>query len=215
MKKNKQKENTNSQPHRRYNPLVGEWVLVSPQRSQRPWKGQTETSMEQTPEYDQQCQLCPGNLRASTVRNDRYDETYVFTNDFPALLEETESNIQEEENLFLSAPAQGTCRVICFSPKHNLTLAEMSEKEIEKVVNLWLTQAKELGQKYKWVQIFENKGQAMGCSNPHPHGQIWASDYVPSEVIKENQSQQEYFQKTAFPYSSIMLKKNWKKERGL
>jgi UDPglucose--hexose-1-phosphate uridylyltransferase len=182
-------------PHRRYNPLLDEWVLVSPHRTQRPWQGQQEKGgKEEKPQYDPKCYLCPGNERAGGVRNPKYESTFVFRNDFSALLPDTPERGRDEE-LFLSRSVRGECRVLCFSPRHDLTLAEMSLPEIETVVDLWATQITELGPKYRWVQVFENKGQAMGASNPHPHGQVWASDELPSLPTREDVAQREYLRK--------------------
>lgn len=182
-------------PHRRYNPLIGEWVLVSPQRTNRPWQGQVEESMqEQRPAYDPKCYLCPGNERAGGVRNPAYADTFVFTNDFPAILPDRPPASDNHQNLLLRHQSvQGTCRVICFSPRHDLTLAEMPFESIRRVVDSWAEQVAELGQKYKWVQVFENKGAMMGLSNPHPHGQIWASNRLPNEPAKEDRQQRAYF----------------------
>ncbi len=189
-------------PHRRRNPLTGEWVLVSPHRTQRPWQGQVEgQAPEILPPYDPGCYLCPGNLRAGGERNPDYQSTYVFTNDFSALLSGQESQPADQHPLFYSQPVNGTCRVICFSPRHDLTLPEMEVSEIRKVVDLWIEQAAELGEEYLWVQIFENKGPLMGCSNPHPHGQIWASDRLPNEPAKEDRRQREYYQQ----HNSVLL----------
>ncbi len=180
-------------PHRRHNPLTGEWVLVSPHRTQRPWQGQVEKSpLEERPAYDPQCYLCPGNLRAGGARNPRYSSTFVFTNDFSAL--SPDSPLTEEEHpLLRSHGVQGTCRVICFSPRHDLSLPEMTVGDICHVVDVWAEQVTELGERYRWVQVFENKGEIMGCSNPHPHGQIWASTALPNEPAKEDQQQRVYW----------------------
>jgi len=182
-------------PHRRYNPLTNEWVLVSPHRTKRPWKGKVETlSAAQRPAYDPTCQLCPGNERANGEKNPGYEGTYVFTNDFAAFLP-TPSGETVNHGLFRSEPVHGTCRVICFSPRHDLTLPEMSVEGIEGVIDLWSNQVQELSKTNRWVQVFENKGEIMGCSNPHPHGQIWAGNFLPTEPAKEDETQRHYFQK--------------------
>jgi UDPglucose--hexose-1-phosphate uridylyltransferase len=192
----------NEYPHRRFNPLTGEYVLVSPHRTKRPWQGKREnTSIIQQPEYDSNCYLCPGNERAGGKVNSNYETTYVFTNDFSALLLDTQIISDNSDPLFQTESINGTSRVICFSPKHNLTLPRMDVIDIRKVINVWSDQVEELGKTYKWVQVFENKGDIMGCSNPHPHGQIWASNSLPNEPFKENQKQQEYFLKN----NSVLL----------
>ncbi len=183
-----------AQPHRRYNPLTGEWVLVSPQRTQRPWMGQVERVAEATrPRYDPNCYLCPGNTRAGGVRNPDYTGTFVFTNDFPALLPDAPLQRANSHPLLVAEGERGTCRVVCFSPRHDLTLAEMGLAEIRAVVDVWASQVTELGNLYCWVQVFENKGEMMGCSNPHPHGQIWAGSALPNEPTKEDRQQAAYF----------------------
>jgi UDPglucose--hexose-1-phosphate uridylyltransferase len=179
-------------PHRRYNPLTGEWVLVSPHRTRRPWQGQVEKPpAEKRPAYDPHCYLCPGNGRAGGVRNPDYDTTFVFTNDFAALLPDTPPASNDHPLLRFESP-RGTCRVVCFSPRHDLTLPEMALPDIRRVVDVWAEQTAELGQRYRWVQIFENKGEIMGCSNPHPHGQIWTLDTLPNEPVKEEAQQRAY-----------------------
>ncbi len=185
-------------PHRRYNPLTGEWVLVSPHRAKRPWQGQQEElTCDNKPEYDPKCYLCPGNERAGGVHNDEYKDTYVFNNDFSAILEDTPNIKLPENELFKAETEQGICRVICFSPKHNLTIPEMEVSAIEKVIDLWQKEYINLGKKafINHVQIFENKGAIMGCSNPHPHGQIWAQKSIPVEVNKASKMQKQYFKK--------------------
>lgn len=180
-------------PHRRFNPLTNEWVLVSPHRTLRPWQGQRESSTTaERPSYDPKCYLCPGNERAGGHRNAAYTSTFVFQNDFSALLPDTPISAPSEDPLHRIEAASGECRVICFSPRHDLTLAEMPVEGIRSVVDLWASQNEDLGRKYKWVQIFENKGQAMGCSNPHPHGQIWASSHLPEIPSKEDAAQRTY-----------------------
>ncbi|MFN8219289.1 MAG: UDP-glucose--hexose-1-phosphate uridylyltransferase [Fimbriimonadales bacterium] len=187
-------------PHRRHNPLLDEWVLVSPHRTQRPWQGAREQAApESRPAHDPNCYLCPGNARAHGERNPAYDSVFVFPNDFSALLP-AEVDLQDESGeLFRTQPVRGECRVICFSPRHDLTLADMEVGAIRTVVDAWVSQLEELGQRYRWVQIFENKGAAMGCSNPHPHGQIWASDRIPSLVAREHAAQSAYYEKHGRP----------------
>ncbi len=183
-------------PHRRYNPLTGEWVQVSPHRAKRPWQGKVEQlAPDNRPEYDPKCYLCPGNTRVSGGTNPDYEATYVFVNDFEALLQDTPEMQPDPDALMQTASVNGTCRVMCFSPKHNLTLPEMEEADIAKVIETWSAQLTELGESFKWVQIFENKGSIMGCSNPHPHGQIWALDVLPNEVRKEDTNQAAYYAK--------------------
>ncbi|MEX2541878.1 MAG: UDP-glucose--hexose-1-phosphate uridylyltransferase [Trueperaceae bacterium] len=182
-----------SHPHRRFDPLSGEWVLVSPHRMQRPWQGQVEPSSgEKLASYDPRCYLCPGNERAGGVLNPDYDETFVFRNDFAALLPEAPELEREGPELLRSEGVRGECRVICFSPRHDLTLARMSDRERLAVVRMWAEQTAELGQRWRWVQIFENRGELMGASNPHPHGQIWALDRLPTEVAREDATQRDF-----------------------
>ena len=175
-------------PHRRKNILTGEWILVSPQRTQRPWQGEiSAASNGQSLEYDPECYLCPGNKRANGGINPQYTGTYVFTNDFPALVSDTEIPKAQENDLLISQAERGTCRVVNYSPKHNLTLAQMKESDIEQVVSIWQEEFSVLGEKpyINNVQIFENKGSVMGNSNPHPHCQIWAQESIPMEIQKE------------------------------
>ena len=181
-------------PHRRRNWLTGEWVQVSPHRMQRPWQGQVEkTPPAVRPTYDPHCYLCPGNERAGEARNAHYESTYVFTNDFAALLPDTPPTAVGHSLLEAKA-VRGTCRVICFSPRHDLTLPQMPVGDIRDVIDVWAQQTTELGQTYRWVQVFENKGAMMGSSNPHPHGQIWALDALPNEPTKEHQRQRAYLE---------------------
>jgi UDPglucose--hexose-1-phosphate uridylyltransferase len=187
-------EHLNSAPHRRWNPLTREWVLVSPHRTQRPWQGQVEKSAALAAlQYDRSCYLCPGNQRAGGTQNPRYSSTFVFTNDFAALKPDIPSARfdQEGSGLLVAESEAGTCRVVCFSPRHDLTLARMSVAEIAAVVEVWTHEYRELGSmaEINYVQIFENRGEIMGCSNPHPHGQIWANQTIPNEPRKELQSQ--------------------------
>jgi UDPglucose--hexose-1-phosphate uridylyltransferase len=186
--------NLTDRPHRRLNALIGEWVLVSPHRTERPWLGQVEKlPLEQLPSYDPQCYLCPGNERAGGARNPEYKNTFVFTNDFSALLAEAPLGVENAHPLLQAQGVSGTCRVVCFSPRHDLTLPEMDLQDICRVVDVWAEQTEELSKEYRWVQVFENKGAIMGCSNPHPHGQIWALDALPNEPAKEEKRQKAYF----------------------
>ncbi|MGB7070764.1 MAG: UDP-glucose--hexose-1-phosphate uridylyltransferase [Pyrinomonadaceae bacterium] len=183
-------------PHRRFNPLTGEWVLVSPHRTKRPWQGKVEpTEPAARPAHDPTCYLCPGNERANGERNPLYKDCFVFDNDFAALLPVPNPDALGGV-LLRTESISGECRVICFSPGHNLTLPDMDAAAIRRVVDMWAEQTAELGRRYKWVQVFENKGEIMGCSNPHPHGQIWASDSIPNEPAKEDRSQKVFAAET-------------------
>ncbi len=180
--------NLNDHPHRRLNPLTREWVLVSPHRTRRPWQGQVERMpAKQRPAYDPTCYLCPGNSRAGGAVNPPYTSTFVFTNDFAALLLDAPPGEFNQGGLLVARSEPGTCRVICFSPRHDLTLPEMELDAIRRVVDVWADEYVRLGAdpRINHVQIFENKGEMMGCSNPHPHGQIWANATVPVEPAKE------------------------------
>ena len=189
-------------PHRRYNPLTDQWVLVSPHRAKRPWQGQQEkVQEEQKPSHDPNCYLCPRNKRITGEPNPDYRKPYVFKNDFSALLVDSPAPEASQDPLFQSSVARGESRVICFSPDHSKTLPLLTESEIEDVIDVWQTQLNELGQQYQWVQIFENKGAAMGCSNPHPHGQIWANSFLPNEVAREDENQRKYYEK----HGSVLL----------
>lgn len=182
-------------PHRRYNPLTDEWVLVSPHRTARPWQGQVEKVIpDQRPAFDPACYLCPGVTRANGEINPAYANTFVFPNDFAALLPDSPSATLDD-GLFQAHSERGICRVICFSPRHDLTLAEMAIPDIRLVVDLWASQFSELAaiDWIKHVEIFENRGAAMGASNPHPHGQIWANESIPTIVASEQRSQKAYF----------------------
>ena len=183
--------------HTRLNILTGDWILVSPHRMKRPWQGKTEEIITDVrPAHDANCYLCPGNKRSDGSQNPDYKEPFAFVNDFSALLENTPSSVSDESNLLVAKSESGICKVICFSPQHNLTLPQMNVTEIEKVINLWQDEFKTLSQNstIKYIQIFENKGEIMGCSNPHPHGQIWASSSVPLELSKETAQQKKYYQ---------------------
>jgi UDPglucose--hexose-1-phosphate uridylyltransferase len=182
-------------PHRRYNALTGDWILVSPHRTKRPWQGRLDPpASEQRPAYEPACYLCPGNLRAGGERNPEYTSTHVFTNDFAALLPiDPEGASAFPHPLLRVESERGTCRVVCFSPRHDLTLPEMEPADILKVIRVWMDQTRELSRPYRWVQVFENKGDIMGCSNPHPHGQIWAGSALPNEPAKEDRRQAEHW----------------------
>ncbi|AIE84969.1 UDP-glucose--hexose-1-phosphate uridylyltransferase [Fimbriimonas ginsengisoli] len=187
-------------PHRRFNPLTGEWILVSPHRTKRPWQGQQEKPAEENrPQHDPKCYLCPRNERAGGVHNPDYKSTFVFTNDFSALLPDAPLGDASPSPLLKAEGARGECRVICFSPRHDLTLAKMEVPDIARVVDTWADQITELGSRYKWVQLFENKGEAMGASNPHPHGQLWACDFLPTLAAREDACQREYFEANRRP----------------
>jgi len=180
--------------HRRYNPLTGRWVLVSPHRAKRPWQGQQEAVDDVVhPAYDPTCYLCAGNLRVTGERNPDYRGTFVFGNDFAALQPDVPDAAPDAAStadpLLRAMPARGESRVICFSPDHSKTLPELSLPEIGLVIDTWCEQTAELAQRYRWVQVFENKGALMGCSNPHPHGQVWASDFLPNEAADEDANQ--------------------------
>jgi UDPglucose--hexose-1-phosphate uridylyltransferase len=185
------------QPHRRFNPLKSEWVLVSPHRSNRPWQGQAETPVtDDKVAHDQTCYLCAGNTRANGQTNPHYSGPYVFANDYPALLPDTPLACFDTDPLFRAHSVQGTSRVICFSERHDLTLPELSLTSLRQVVDVWHAQLEELGKTFAWVALFENKGAAMGCSNPHPHGQVWASNFIPNEVHREDTCQAEFLAET-------------------
>lgn len=194
-----------SRPHRRFNPLLREWVLVSPQRTQRPWQGQVEPAPPQQgtapPQYDPHCYLCPGNQRARGARNPAYAAAFVFDNDYPAL--ESASNGGSgtaadpdcpAARLLVSGPESGACRVVCFSPRHDLTLPRLGQVEIEGVISVWTAQYRELGARpdVQSVMIFENRGAMMGASNPHPHGQIWANSHLPNQIAREQAALLDY-----------------------
>ena len=203
--------NPTEQPHRRYNPLTGEYILVSPHRTKRPWQGQVEKNPpDNRPAYDSTCYLCPGNDRAGGASNPHYEHTFTFTNDFAALLPDLADAPAIISPLLRTETVRGTCHVICFSPRHDLTLAQMALPDIRRVVDVWAAQTAELGVSYRWVQLFENKGAVMGNSNPHPHGQVWALDALPNEAAKEEVKQRQYWEENGrsllFDYAQLELK---------
>jgi UDPglucose--hexose-1-phosphate uridylyltransferase len=189
--------NFETSSHRRLNPLTGEWVLVSPGRTNRPWQGQVEpAAAPSAPAYDLACYMCPGNTRANGEKNPKYDATYAFTNDFAALRPETSAYELNDAGLLVARSESGMCRVVCFSPRHDLTLAHMATSEIRKVVDVWAAECSEFGAREDvgYVTIFENRGAMMGASNPHPHGQIWANETLPNEPAKELAAQRKYLE---------------------
>jgi UDPglucose--hexose-1-phosphate uridylyltransferase len=188
----------NEQPHRRYNILTDEWVLVSPHRTKRPWQGKSDKAKPlESKKYDTNCYLCPTNKRANGFRNPDYQNTYSFTNDFSALLP-LEKHLEFNEGLLKASSESGICKVVCFSPNHSLTLPLMPIEEIAEVIKIWKKEFTELSPipDINHVQIFENKGAVMGCSNPHPHGQIWAQRTIPEVVLKKQGQQLKYYKET-------------------
>lgn len=203
--------------HRRYNALTGDWVLVAPHRTKRPWQGHEEEAVKkEAVTYDPNCYLCPGNTRANGVKNPEYDSTYSFVNDFSSLIDTTPEFEAESANLIYAKSEKGICKVVCFSPRHDLTLAEMDITSIERVIRMWRDEYRDLGALpfINHVQIFENRGEIMGASNPHPHGQIWAQENIPLEPAKEQQQQSKYLEKNNIPLLADYLKTELeKKER--
>ena len=196
-------------PHRRKNVLTGEWILVSPHRTNRPWQGEVSKSENDSrPQYDPQCYLCPGNKRANGEINPNYKSNFVFTNDYSSLLEDIPSGHKNKNGLLIAESEKGICRVVNYSPRHDLTLAEMDEKEIENIISTWQDEFRTIGSNpnINYVQIFENKGAIMGNSNPHPHGQIWAQENVPMGPAKETIQFRKYYRKCRRSILSDYLK---------
>jgi UDPglucose--hexose-1-phosphate uridylyltransferase len=181
-------------PHRRRNPLTGDWVLVSPHRNKRPWQGSVASvDAPHLPRYDEKCYLCPTNTRINGEVNPDYQTTFVFDNDFAAVHKDSPMVLDKDDAIFQTEGVEGEARVICFSPDHSKTLPELTLPEIGNVIAAWCSETAALGARYPWVQVFENKGAMMGCSNPHPHGQIWATSFMPNEAVKEDANQQQYY----------------------
>ena len=212
------KLNLKEHTQRRLNILTGEWVLVSPHRVKRPWQGKIESPANiECPAYDTTCYLCPGNYRSDGCLNPAYTEPYAFTNDFSALLGDTPEGSYNVDDLLQAESEKGVCRVICFSPRHDLTLSQMEQTDIVKVIQLWQDEFKMLSNEswIKYIQIFENKGEIMGCSNPHPHGQIWAQSNVPVELQKETIHQQKHFNNSGKSLLSSYLKIELEKQERI
>lgn len=202
--------------HRRYNILTGEWVLVSPHRAKRPWQGKTEKNLEPKQiVYDENCYLCPKNERVGGTENPDYKNVFVFENDFPAILKQSFKNT--ENGLLKAETENGICKVVCFSPNHSLTLPLLSLENIKNVIQTWQKEYQELGNQknINYVQIFENKGQIMGCSNPHPHGQIWAHQSIPDQIIQKTNQQKKYWNNNKKSLLSAYLKQELKAEKRI
>jgi len=183
-------------PHRRYDPLSDQWILVAANRTDRPWQGGVDAvPPAHRPPYDPTCYLCPGNTRANGQQNPAYAETFVFDNDFAALRPGTTTE-RVEDGLLIAEGESGVCRVVCYDPRHDLTMARMAAPAIRGIIDLWADQTSELGASYRWVQVFENRGEAMGASNPHPHGQIWAGTALPRDAAREDGTQRAYLEST-------------------
>lgn len=206
--------NINETSHRRYNILTGEWVLVSPHRTKRPWQGKKEEkAVMNTQEYDENCYLCPGNSRVGDDVNPNYTDTFIFQNDFAAILNEEPATF--ESGLLKAEVETGICKVVCFSPNHSLTIPLMEEENICKVIRLWKSEYETLGsmEGINYVQIFENKGAIMGCSNPHPHGQIWSQRSIPDEILKKSSKQEDYYKQNGRSLLGDYLKQELEGDR--
>jgi UDPglucose--hexose-1-phosphate uridylyltransferase len=176
-------------PHRRYDPLADSWVLVSAGRTKRPWLGAQEPTVAAgRPTFDPDCYLCPGTTRATGATNPEYEGTFVFVNDYSALRPNT-TDAMVQDGLLRAEGEPGECRVVCFSPRHDLSLGAMGPSDVRRVVDVWAEQSRDLGERFRWVQVFENRGAAMGASNPHPHGQIWAGSIMPVQGERELRTQ--------------------------
>ncbi len=188
-------------PHRRLNPLTGGWVQVSPQRMGRPWQGEETAPDPPAPAHDPECYLCPGNTRVGGEVNPDYEGVYVFDNDFPALMDDIDGAHQtaQEDAMYGAAQSHGRCRVVCFSPDHRKSLPRLSQPQLRAVIETWCKETARLGERFPCVQVFENKGAMMGCSNPHPHGQVWATGHYPQEIATEEASQRRYFEEHGRP----------------
>ncbi len=195
-------------PHRRFDPLKGEWILVSPHRNQRPWQGERAAADNlATPlGHDPQCYLCPGNMRANGTRNPDYAGTYVFDNDFPAMLADQHAPANDDP-LLRHEPAIGTCRVICYAPEHRRTLSDLNVAELRAVIDTWCAETETLSARYEAVQIFENKGAMMGCSSPHPHGQVWATTHMPQLLATENSRQAAWLSDHGAPLLAMLAER--------
>jgi UDPglucose--hexose-1-phosphate uridylyltransferase len=206
--------NITDHPHRRFNILTGEWIQVSPHRAKRPWQGQVEDHpIKVSSSYDPQCYLCPGNRRSNGETNPVYEHTFCFENDFAAIVQKVPQGTVEIDHLLIAKSEKGICKVVCFSPRHDITIAEMSKAEIINIVHVWIREFRELSQfpYINYVQIFENKGSIMGCSNPHPHGQIWAQESIPTEPLKKDRQQRNYYAEN----STTLLQDYLKSEEAL